>query len=459
MDSFYRKMYINIFLTLFFLLGFVVFALYSLNKIVEDKNSLVSVHAEELILAQKLHYDISMQFAAMPIYVLSGDEAILKSFENNRKDFTAILTKLLKRPNDSEEKKLLENIFLAEKSMHEYGQKGIAMSRRGVSPVEVNKYFNSTKSAQKDANLPSLLVTLVDTKMREFENAKSEDAILSRKVIFFLGLASLICIVFAGIITSLFIKMTRHKKRTEEKDAFISNARKEIVDTVSHDLKNPLSSIRLGLQYVQRKLSRNRVCDDAEVSKGLTIIFRSVDKMEKLISDLLDHTKLEAGKLVLEPTDCDLAKVTREVIEQLRPIALEKHIQMTATLNDYGKIIKCDQGRVEQVISNIVGNSLKFTPDGGQIDIAMTYKGDDAIVSIHDTGYGMNNEQLEHIFDRYWQAKDTANQGTGLGLAIAKIVVETHHGKIWAESELGKGSTIYFSLPAQAETNKQSYLH
>lgn len=452
MDTFYRKMYINIFLTLFFLLGFAFFALYSLNKIVEEKNDLVSVHAEELILAQKLHYEISMQFAAMPIYVLSHDEGILKSFENNRRDFMGVLAALLKSPNDTEEKKLLDDIFLAEKSMHEYGQKGISMSRSGVSSVELNKYFSNLR-----LNLPELLEKLVNTKMREFENAKKEDAILSRKVLIFLGLASLICLVFAGVISALFIKMARHKKRTEEKDAFISNARKEIVDTVSHDLKNPLSSIRLGLQYVEKKLSRSHSCEDVEVSKGLTIIFRSVDKMEKLISDLLDHTKLEAGKLVLEPTDCDLAKVTRELIEQFRPIALEKNIKITATLDDYGKTIKCDQGRVEQVISNIVGNALKFTPNGGQIHITMRYQGEDAVVSIHDNGHGMNTDQLEHVFDRYWQVKDTANQGTGLGLAIAKIVVETHHGKIWAESELGKGSTFYFTLPV--EPDGPSYLH
>lgn len=428
----------------------------SLNQVVEEQNELVSGYAEELILAQKLHYEISMQFAAMPIYVLSGDDDILKSFENNRRDFTSILKKLKNRPSDSQETELLNSIFLAEKKMNEEGLKGIAMSKNGASPEEVNNYLEALKPIRNEESLPALLQNLVSTKMRDFENAKMEDAALSRRIIFVLALASVACIAFVGMICALFIKLIREKKKTEEKDAFISNARKEIVDTVSHDLKNPLSSIRLGLQYVERKIIKSRCPEDFEVSKGLTIIFRSVDKMEKMICELLDHTKLEAGKLVLEPVDCDLAKFTKELLEQFRPIAESKNIQITADLDDCGRTINCDQGRVEQVISNIMANALKFTPDGGQIHIVMKYEGDSAVISIHDTGYGMSNDQLEHIFDRYWQVKHTANQGTGLGLAIAKIVVETHHGKIWAESELGKGSTFHFSLPV--ETHKTSYL-
>ena len=299
--------------------------------------------------------------------------------------------------------------------------------------------------------------TLVNEELQNLQDAKKEDAKLSKKIFFFLGLALLACVVFAAVVGVLCIKLIRHKKRIEEKEIFISNARKDIVDTVSHDLKNPLSSIRLGLQYVEKKLSRNRTCSDADVSKGMTIIFRSVDKMERLISDLLDHTKLEAGKMVLEPKECDPPQFIKELIEQYKPIAQSKKVRISASLMEDGRRICCDQGRVEQVISNIIGNALKFTPEGGEIHISMQYRQEDIVVSVKDNGYGMSTDQLEHVFDRYWQVKDTAHQGTGLGLAIAKIVVEGHRGKIWAESELGKGSTFHFTLPIQSQEN--SLLH
>ena len=440
MDGFYRKIYIDIFLTLFFLLGFSVFALVSLNQIVEEKNDLVSVHAEELILAQKLQSEISMQLAALPIYVLSVDNYFLNSFHENRREFNRVLSILRSRSEAGDEKKLIDDILKAYQSIYEPGVTGISMN-----PID------------QSLKLTVLLQSLVNEKTQNFEEAKKEDAQLSRKVLFILGFASLICLTFAGVIGSLCIKLIRHKKRTEEKESFISNARKDIVDTVSHDLKNPLSSIRLGLQYLEKKLSKNRTCSDMEVSKGLAIIFRSVDKMEKLISDLLDHTKLEAGKMVLEPTQCDLAKFIRELIDQFRPIAQSKKVRISASLMEDGRSISCDQGRVEQVISNIIGNALKFTPEGGEIHISMEYREENIVISVQDNGYGMTRDQLEHVFDRYWQVKETAHQGVGLGLAIAKIVVEGHHGKIWVESELGKGSTFYFSLPI--ESGKESLIH
>lgn len=453
MNRFYRKIYFNIFLTLVFLFGFIGFAILSLDKIVEEKNELVSVHAVELILAQKLHSEISMQFAAMPIYVLSGDESVLTSFDNNRKDFARILATLKSKDNDKGEQKLLDEISIAEKAMHESGVKAIGMIRGGASPKVVHDYFRKLRPEDRK-NLPSLLQTLVDTKMREFEGAKKEDARISKRVLIFLSLASIVCIIFAGVISSLIIKIIKNKKRSEEKEAYISNARKEIIDTVSHDLKNPLSSIKLGLQYLEKKISRNENYTDIDVTKGLTIIFRSVDKMEKMISDLLDHTKLEAGKMVLDPTECNLATFTNEIIEQFRPIALSRKIRLTSDLIEDGTTVYCDQVRIEQVLSNIIGNALKFTPEGGEIHVLMSFKKDDVIISIHDSGYGMSKDQLNHVFDRYWQVKETSKQGTGLGLAIAKIVIETHHGRIWAESEPGKGSSFHFSLPLDPDHSR-----
>lgn len=457
MNGFYRKIYINIFLIIFFLLGFIIFSMFSLNKIVKEQNELVSGYAEELILAQKLHYEISMQFAAMPIYVLSGEDNVLTSFENNRKDFLTTLETLRKKAVTPKDIKLLNEIAIAEKSMHDEGVKAIEMRRRGDSAEVINQYFKNLQPRQADRDLSGLLGKLVNVETVAYNNATIEDAKLSKRIIFFLTLASISCLFFAGVIGALFIKIIREKKKSEEKEAFISNARKEIIDTVSHDLKNPLSSIRLGLQYVEKKLNKNHCPDDFEVSKGLTIIFRSVDKMDKLISDLLDHTKLEAGKLVLEQKECDLAHFTKELIEQFNPIAQSKNIQITHDIDECGRTIQCDQGRVEQVFSNIVGNALKFTPSGGHIHISMKFYEDDVFISIRDNGYGMSSDQLEHVFDRYWQVKEHASQGSGLGLAIAKIVVETHHGKIWAESELGHGSTFHFTLPA--EGHSPTYLH
>ena len=455
MKGFYRNIYFNIFLTLIVLLGFIVFAILSLDKIVEEKNNLVSVHAEELILAQKLNYEISRQLAAIPIYALSGDESVLVSLDSNRKDVANVLGMLKKRANDQKEKEQLNEIFLAEKNIHATAKVGVMMSRSGATARELSDYFNSLRPLNDSRSLLSLLESLVDNKTTEFKNAKIEDAKLSKRVLITLGVVSIICIIFAAFISSLIVKNIKQKKLNEEKMAYISNARKEIVDTVSHDLKNPLSSIKLGLQYIERKIFRNSGSLDEDLSKRILTILRSVDKMDKMISNLLDHTKLEAGKLVLESIDCELAGFTKEVVEQFRAVAESKNIKLSLELEQTGKVIFCDQTRVEQVLSNIIGNAIKFTPAGGEIHVMMSFKEDYVVISIRDSGHGMSKDQLEHIFDRYWQVPGTSKQGNGLGLAIAKIVVETHQGKIWAESELGKGSTFYFSLPVDSSRLRQ----
>ena len=274
MNKFYRNIYFNIFFTLFLLIGFILFAMLSLDKIVEEKNDLVSVHAEELILAQKLNYEISRQLAAIPIYALSGDESVLVSLDRNRLDIANVLEMLKKRANDQKEKEQLDEIFLAEKSMQASAKVGVMMSRSGASTRELSDYFNSLRPLNDSRKLLSLLESLVDSKMLEFKNAKIEDANLSKSVLITLGIVSIICIILAGFISSLIVKNIKHKKRNEEKMVYISNARKEIIDTVSHDLKNPLSSIKLGLQYIERKLSRNSVSLDEDVMKGIKRIVR-----------------------------------------------------------------------------------------------------------------------------------------------------------------------------------------
>jgi chemotaxis family two-component system sensor kinase Cph1 len=106
-----------------------------------------------------------------------------------------------------------------------------------------------------------------------------------------------------------------------------------------------------------------------------------------------------------------------------------------------------DRERIFQVLSNLVGNAIKFTPDGGKIELALQLVGSDLIFSVRDTGPGISKVQLPHVFDRYWQAKENYRAGSGLGLNIAKGIVESHNGKIWVESEAGRGSVFFFSLP------------
>jgi PAS domain S-box-containing protein len=225
-------------------------------------------------------------------------------------------------------------------------------------------------------------------------------------------------------------------------------ARDEVLAVVSHDLKNPLSTIMMSADFLLEEI----VPDTPERTlerKQLEVMRRSADRANRLIRDLLDAARIEDGKLPIEPRRADPASLIRETVELLLPQAADKPLRLEVDAPDDLPAVCADRDRTLQVLTNLVGNAVKFTPAGGRVVArAAADASSEVRFTITDTGPGLSADELSHLFDRYWQAKKTAKLGTGLGLVIAKGIVEAHGGRIWAESEPGRGSTFHFTLPA-----------
>jgi signal transduction histidine kinase len=229
-----------------------------------------------------------------------------------------------------------------------------------------------------------------------------------------------------------------------------ARAREETVAIVSHDLKNPLNTISLNTKLlelmVERGDSRSEV--RSAMLKSIHHVADAVKNAGRLISDLLDVARIEAGGLAVEKRAEEPASMAREALALLLPLASAKGIHVELTARRDLPAVAADRPRVVQVFSNLLGNAIQFTPEGGVIHVDMRDTGSGVVVfSVRDTGAGIAEEALPHVFDRYWQPKHTFRQGAGLGLAIAKGIVEAHGGNIWARSRLGEGSTFSFSLP------------
>ena len=169
--------------------------------------------------------------------------------------------------------------------------------------------------------------------------------------------------------------------------------------------------------------------------------------MERLITNILDLTKIKAGTFTIVPSAQNGSGIIRTLIETMNPIARARSIHLVEEIEPNLPKVFCDHDRVLQVNSNLVGNSLKFTSEGGVVTVSAQKRGQEVCFSVADTGPGITPEQLPHVFDRYWQAKEAVLKGTGLGLTIAKGIVEAHKGKVWVESKVGEGSCFYFTLP------------
>ncbi|MDQ4080288.1 MAG: PAS domain S-box protein [Gemmatimonadota bacterium] len=227
-----------------------------------------------------------------------------------------------------------------------------------------------------------------------------------------------------------------------------TRARDEILAVVAHDLRNPLGTITMAVQLL------SDVPPGARTSTGsrpVEIIRRSAARMDRLIQDLLEIRRIEAGQLAIEARPVSVPTVVEEAAEMLKPLADAQSIALHVELPDTMPRIMADPARIQQVLSNLVGNALKFTPVGGRIRISASRIEREVCLKVQDTGPGIPADQLPHIFGRFWQAKRGDRRGLGLGLAIAKGLVEAHGGRIWAESPPGEGSSFFFTVPVAAE--------
>jgi signal transduction histidine kinase len=188
--------------------------------------------------------------------------------------------------------------------------------------------------------------------------------------------------------------------------------------------------------------------DRPQERRQVEIVRRAADRMNRMIQDLLDVKRMESGRLWLDSRPEPVTRLIADTIEMLRPLAEGSSIRIESHVMPDLPMVIADAARISQVLSNLVGNAVKFTPRDGMITISAEQADGEVRFSVIDTGPGIPAEQLPHIFGRFWQAKASDRRGIGLGLAIAKGIVETHGGRIWVESSVGLGSTFYFTLPA-----------
>lgn len=224
-----------------------------------------------------------------------------------------------------------------------------------------------------------------------------------------------------------------------------ASARENVLFVVSHDLKNPLSSISLSAEtLLEGDLEANKV---HAIASKLKV---SAEQMQRLVKDLLDLGKLNAGTLTLQKINAPINALIDEGIEPYASKIAEKKLAIFREVAPGVDEIVCDRGRIVQVFWNLIGNAVKFSPPAGKIFVKVTKVQDSLQFSIRDEGPGISAAEIGSVFDRFWQAAKTASLGTGLGLSIVKGIVEAHHGKVWVESEYGKGSDFQFTLPVEA---------
>lgn len=223
-------------------------------------------------------------------------------------------------------------------------------------------------------------------------------------------------------------------------------ARDELVAVVSHDLRNPMTVISMLCGMMQKAFSSDGPHTSRRISSAIDTMQQAASRMNILLEDLLDTSKIEAGRYRIAPQPLDVAQIFEEAYSLLAPLALDKSIDISFHAEP-DLTIHADPERLFQVLSNLVGNAIKFTPKQGKVGVVAMSDGEQIVFSVRDSGEGIPADQLPFIFDRYWTMKEGNPNGTGLGLYITQGIVQAHGGTIQAYSEVGKGSEFRFSVP------------
>jgi PAS domain S-box-containing protein len=218
-------------------------------------------------------------------------------------------------------------------------------------------------------------------------------------------------------------------------------SRDDVLSIVAHDLRNPLNTIRLQTELLRVKGGPGERDRAASID-------RAAVRMDRLIQDLLDVTRIEGGALVLDRRSVPTRNLLSEIVDAQRPAASAASLELQLDSPEALPDVWADRNRVQQICENLIGNAVKFTPPGGRISVGALPRDHEVMFWVADTGEGMDQENLPHVFDRFWQAHEShRTHGAGLGLPIVKGLVEAHGGRVWVESARNRGTTFFFTLP------------
>ena len=269
-----------------------------------------------------------------------------------------------------------------------------------------------------------------------------------------LGIAGLIALGVIYYISTVSQQYLTRITQSEE----VNRAKDEFLSIASHELKTPITSIK---GYSQALLRRARRVDGSAVKpedwsrtvSQLAVIEQQASKLARMVDDLLDVTRAQTQRFQLNSAPADMVALTSHVIEQLQPTARHE----ISLSNDAPQImVDMDENRIEQVLYNLISNAIKYSPDGQEVKVQLRLEGEEVVCAISDTGIGIPQDEQGMLFSRFYRASNasaTRISGIGLGLYISSGIISQHGGRMWVDSQVGRGSTFYFSLPLAQEAD------
>jgi signal transduction histidine kinase len=428
------------------LTGGMGFALWRIEEV--TARQLAHIHSEEyeITLVERLRWSGELLVSAGRGYLLSSDPRRLENLRHATSSFDAALRDLEQTELSPKGVLLVEEVRTAALRFREL-QERLLQERRSTGLEEIVERFEAEMLPARMA-LRSALDQLIGYKAaaieRVYTDAKQQRGRLMGWMYGLLATLVLGSLAVAWLSARRLARTYRREAEALETARKALGARDELLGIVAHDLRSPLGAISMRAELLQESSSDPSARDQAAVIDNIAT------RMGHLIKSMLDVTAIEAGQLAVQKAPVEVEGLVREVFDVVSMIAASKQLHLEQRVGEPGLLVLADRERILQVLSNLLGNAIKFTPRGGRVTLSVERSGGDVVFASTDTGPGISGEHLPHVFERYWRYGARGTKGTGLGLFIAKSIVEAHGGKIWVESSPGHGATFRFTLPLAA---------
>jgi signal transduction histidine kinase len=427
---------------------------YALNlqrNINSGKSTVSAADVRPLVEIEKLRNMAEDQISNSRAFFLLGSASLFDSQKKEKQALLEALSQFEKHYSLPKVPESIKQIETLEQQQQEFFDQAMEFRAKQTESKIVGQFYQA-KTNPIRAGINKALDEIAALHTADFEraqeNAKEAAAFAKVQIPFGMTwLTSSLALLFLGMVF-LVVRMLRERPRhVAERNRLYDEAKKavlardEVMVAISQDFLDPLDAIAFNAQIIKTTPT------PANINDGVDLIKSSVTVIESSIQDILDQKKSEQGQMTLRLDQLGIDGVLDDAKLMLQPFAKQKDVRIEINAVNPPVLAFMDRERVMRVLSNLIGNAIKFSPRQSKVIVKVRSDQQFVFISVKDSGPGIPEKQLPQIFDQFWQARKDADQGPGIGLAIVKTIIEAHGGSVHVESHMGHGSTFTFSLP------------
>jgi signal transduction histidine kinase len=411
-----------------------------LHDVITQKDLVIYDYGQDLILTERLRYLAEKKVSLIRGYYITHEQSFLDEIPVQTQQFNDIVHQLLQTATPEETANLndLTELF---RGYHKANAEVLDHLKKGEADAAILNELARKVRPFRQA-FQAKLAKIVKSDSDKLDRAKQDSLRISHRSFVLIAVIAATALTLAAILAFM---LGRTLNNLYQSAVRATRLREEVLGIVAHDLKNPITAIQLNSRLLMR--AAKSADSPKDVGRLMERIERVTHQMQRLIDDLLVADKIESGMFAINCQIENVSLLLSDAAQAARALAQQKQIKFETRFSpNLGELV-CDRERLMQVLSNLLGNAIKFTPEKGVVVFEVIGLNDDILFVVKDTGPGITPKQMPHLFERRWQAQASAQKGNGLGLFIAKSIVKAHRGKITVESTPDEGTIFRVEIP------------